>query len=74
MKRASRTGLLALMKDGMVFFASSSVATATCGLTAGLVPPTAGWAWHPERQSVVAARWRIVREEQPFHSLARRYR
>jgi hypothetical protein len=42
--RASRTGLLAEMKKGMVLVAPSSEATAICGLVLGLVPPVAGWA------------------------------
>src|SRR5260370_23339465 len=54
MKRASRTGPSAVMKDGTKFLAPSSVASATCGLGTdfcglfrpGLVPPIAGWAWH----------------------------
>src|ERR1700733_11131032 len=53
-KRASRTGPLLVMKDGIVLVAPSSVASATWGLgigswglvSPGLVPPTAGWAWH----------------------------
>src|SRR5579859_3157217 len=44
-KRASRTGPELVMKEGKVFRAPSAVASATCGLSAGLVPPTAGWAW-----------------------------
>ena len=47
-KRASRTGPLSVMNDGILFFAPFNVATAICGLTAGLVPPTAGWRWQPE--------------------------
>src|SRR6516165_1167297 len=35
------------MNDGTALLAPSSVATAICGLTAGLVPPGVGWAWHP---------------------------
>src|SRR5580765_6040570 len=44
-KRASRTGPVAVMNDGTVLRAPSNVAWATCGLVAGLVPPTAGAAW-----------------------------
>src|SRR5882724_8968403 len=44
-KRASRTGPFAVTKDGMVFLAPSALASVTCGLVKGLVPPTAGWAW-----------------------------
>src|SRR5580704_7814204 len=54
MKRASRTGPLAVMNDGTVFLAPSRVASATCGLgtgtcglvSPGLLPPIAGCAWH----------------------------
>src|SRR6266852_4555830 len=57
MKRASRTGPVAVMNDGTVWFppeTRSSVAKATCGLGfltnpsvgCGLVPPTSGSAWH----------------------------
>src|SRR6266849_8821922 len=45
--RASRTGPLATMKGGTAFRAPSKVATATCGLAAGLEPPVAGKAWQP---------------------------
>src|SRR6266852_1109449 len=52
--RASRTGPPAVTKEGTVLVAPSSVASATCGLgralirllRPGLVPPTAGSAWH----------------------------
>jgi hypothetical protein len=40
--RASRTGPFNVMNEGTVFCAPNAVATATCGLTAGEVPPTAG--------------------------------
>src|SRR6478672_8608893 len=54
MKRASRTGPLGKMKGGTALVAPSSVASATCGLgtgltgllNPGLLPPTAGSAWH----------------------------
>src|SRR3954469_1367538 len=57
MKRASRTGPSAVMKEGTTWLLPerrSRVAKAICGLTVrtcprlgcGLVPPTAGWAWH----------------------------
>src|SRR5262252_2249613 len=53
-KRASRTGPPGVTKEGTVFAAPSSVASATCGLgrglsllfRPGLVPPIAGSAWH----------------------------
>src|SRR5579859_580494 len=52
--RASRTGPLVWTNGGTVLVAPSSVASATCGLGRGLillvgpglVPPTAGSAWH----------------------------
>src|SRR5204862_3894218 len=44
--RASRTGPVAVMNDGTVFFAPLRVAAAICGLVAGEVPPVAGNAWH----------------------------
>src|ERR1700720_1751103 len=44
-KRASRTGPLEVIKDGMVFLAPWALASVTCGLVNGLVPPTAGCAW-----------------------------
>src|SRR6266849_6542991 len=44
-KRTSRTGPLVVMNDGMVFLAPSAVASVTCGLTDGLLPPVAGCAW-----------------------------
>src|SRR5712671_3684140 len=50
-KRASRTGPVAVMKDGAVFLAPAAVATATCGLVGGLDPPAAGCAWHPPQPS-----------------------
>src|SRR6187455_906600 len=34
-----------VMKEGTVFVAPLAVASATCGLTDGLLPPTVGWAW-----------------------------
>jgi hypothetical protein len=33
------------MNDGIVFLAPSAVASVTCGLRDGLLPPAAGWAW-----------------------------
>ena len=42
LKRASRTGPWLLMNEGTTFFAPNAVAMPTWGLTAGLVPPTAG--------------------------------
>src|SRR6266704_2787291 len=50
-KRASRTGPVAVMNDGTTLVAPAAFASATCGLTAGAVPPTAGWAWHPAQES-----------------------
>src|SRR5260370_39049655 len=50
-KRASRTGPVAVIKDGTVFVAPAAVATATCGLVGGLLPPTAGGEWHPDQLS-----------------------
>src|SRR6516162_6761537 len=47
MKRASRTGPLAVMKRGILLVAPSAVAIAICGLFAGLEPPAAGNAWQP---------------------------
>src|SRR5689334_5880843 len=44
-KRASRTGPVDVMNDGIVFRAPSAVASVTCGLVAGALPPTAGAAW-----------------------------
>src|SRR5215472_1317465 len=49
MKRTSRTGPFLVINGGTVFFAPSSVATATCGLVKGLEPPTSGCAWQPEQ-------------------------
>jgi hypothetical protein len=46
-KRASRTGPVAVTKGGNVFIAPCAVATWTCGLAAGLDPPTDGCAWQP---------------------------
>src|SRR5580704_19171030 len=54
MKRAARTGPLAVMNEGTVFLAPSRVASATCGFATGfcglvnpgLDPPIAGCAWH----------------------------
>src|SRR6185295_5612176 len=42
LKRASRTGPCSRRNEGTVLRAPNAVATATCGFTAGLVPPTAG--------------------------------
>src|ERR1700722_17710683 len=54
MKRASSTGPFAVINDGTVLVAPSSVASATCGfgigfcglVGPGLAPPIVGWAWH----------------------------
>src|SRR5580693_7486237 len=43
----SRTGPLMLRKDGSVFPGAILLRFATCGLMAGLDPPTAGCAWQP---------------------------
>src|SRR5689334_12714168 len=39
------------MNDGIVFLPPLLLANATCGLTAGLVPPVAGCAWQPPQLS-----------------------
>src|SRR5579884_3058694 len=44
-KRTSRTGPVDVINEGMVFSAPSAVASVTCGLVAGLLPPVAGAAW-----------------------------
>ncbi len=44
---ASRTGPFAVMNEGTALVAPSSVANATWGFIAGLVPPTAGCKWQP---------------------------
>src|SRR5450432_4285401 len=54
MNRASRTGPLALMNEGTLLVAPSSIASSSCGLgmgfcgldKPGLLPPVAGCAWH----------------------------
>src|SRR5216684_1217526 len=49
--RASRTGPLAVMNDGIVLvdpLTKPLAITRNWGLVAGPVPPTAGWRWHPE--------------------------
>src|SRR6266542_2305918 len=46
LKRASRTGPFAVMNHGTLLAPPASVASATCGLSAGEVPPVAGCAWH----------------------------
>src|ERR1700730_18684686 len=51
MKRASRTGPLEVMKEGTVFQGAIVAARASWGLTAGLVPPRAGWMWQPPQES-----------------------
>src|SRR5215467_1137194 len=43
--RASRTGPVEVIKLGMLLWAPSALASVTCGLVAGAVPPVAGWAW-----------------------------
>jgi hypothetical protein len=42
-----------VMKQGTTLVAPALLATPTCGFTAGLVPPTAGWAWQPEQLSML---------------------
>src|SRR5205807_10555810 len=60
-KRASRTGPLAATKDRIVLFAPLTVPlaiTCLCGLAPtlgktlalGLLPPAAGWEWHPPHE------------------------
>src|SRR5262245_10184150 len=49
--RASRTGPLRRTNEGTRLAMPFLVANATCGLTAGLVPPTAGCAWQPPQLS-----------------------
>src|SRR5216684_7122443 len=44
---ASRTGPFGVINDGTVLVAPFTVANATWGFTAGLVPPTAGCKWQP---------------------------
>src|SRR5262245_13550153 len=51
MNRTSRTGPSADRKDGTRSRPPLAVAKATCGLTAGLVPPIAGCAWQPPQPS-----------------------
>src|SRR5579871_6212077 len=51
MKRTSRTGPLIVRKGGAVFPGAMLARFATCGLIAGLDPPTAGCAWHPPQES-----------------------
>src|SRR4051794_32328281 len=46
-KRASRIGPSLERNHGMVLVARIAVAIAICGFSLGLVPPTAGNAWHP---------------------------
>jgi hypothetical protein len=45
LKRTSFTGPVDVMNVGMVLVAPAAVASAICGLVAGLVPPTTGCAW-----------------------------
>src|SRR5580700_1438688 len=47
MKRTSRTGPFAVIKEGSPF---CEFANATCGFETGLDPPTAGCAWHDEQE------------------------
>src|SRR5262249_31293504 len=51
LNRAPRRGPFPVMKYGTPLVAPYGVATAPCGLPAGLVPPTAGWAWQPAQLS-----------------------
>jgi hypothetical protein len=50
-KRTSRTGPFSVRNDSTLSRPPFCVANATCGLTAGLVPPTAGCAWQPPQLS-----------------------
>src|SRR5271156_5999059 len=49
-KRASRTGPFKVIKGGTTLWAPCRVATATCGLAVGFVPPKAGCAWQPPHE------------------------
>src|SRR5882757_896576 len=51
LKRASLTGPLPMINGGRVLRMPKAVATATCGLVVGEVPPSAGWVWHPPQLS-----------------------
>src|SRR4029077_12217415 len=53
MKRASRMGPFAVMKDGTVLVAPALAAIAGNGLVAGLVPPIAGCEWHAAQLSAL---------------------
>src|SRR5882762_7148573 len=53
MKRASRMGPFAVMKDGTVLVAPALAAIAGSGLVAGLVPPIAGCEWHAVQLSAL---------------------
>src|SRR5271155_5807988 len=46
MKRASRTGPLAVINEGIALVAPSRFAAPTSGFVPGLEPPTVGWEWH----------------------------
>src|ERR1700716_1399325 len=54
-KRASRTGPFETTNGGREFCAPLAVATATCGLVKGLVPPIAGNEWHMKQLSPLKA-------------------
>jgi len=50
-KRASRIGPFAVMKEGITLAAPLVFASVTCGLVAGLEPPTAGFMWQLAQES-----------------------
>src|SRR5581483_9842335 len=51
LNRTAKVGPFDWMKGGIWFRAPFLVATAICGFTAGLVPPTVGRAWHEAQLS-----------------------
>src|SRR6266568_7893225 len=50
---ASLTGPLGVMKKGITFVALASCPASIWGLSKGLVPPVAGWAWHWPQDSAL---------------------
>src|SRR6267154_6284253 len=48
---ASRTGPFSVTNEGTLLVAPFAAANATCGFSAGLVPPTAGCKWQPAQLS-----------------------
>src|SRR5881396_2391622 len=51
LNRASRTGPYSVMKKGTRSVPPSFEENATCGFTAGLLPPVPGWLWQPAQLS-----------------------